>query len=360
MRGLWCGLMMGVVVLSLLACSKEQAGGKKDGGGMRASPVTVVTAQLMVMEAVQQAIGQVDSQSTPQITAEVAGQVDQVLVDIGSKVKVGQTLAMLENKDQKLALKASDAELRRLQSQADNQQRTLKRLESLQAQGFVTGSQVDEASTVLSSLNEQRAAAAAQLDIARRNLDKTRITSPVAGMIQGRLVSAGDYVSVGKPLFLIVGSLPTRVHLPFPETLAASLQLGQPVRMRSPVDPDRSYTGQITDIRPMITASNRALDVIVDSPESLGWPAGASVTAEVVTAVHNDAVVVPEQCLVQRPDGVVVYIASGGKAVARLVSTGLHQQGKVEILSGVTQGETVVLDGAGFLTDGAPIQVKQP
>jgi len=90
-----------------------------------------------------------------------------------------------------------------------------------------------------------------------------------------------------------------------------------------------------------------------------GAGGGASVNASVVTGRQEGAIVVPEQSLVLRPAGRVVYAIVDGKAQQRLVEVGGKQAGMVEIIKGVQAGETVALDGAGFLTDGAGVAVKQ-
>ena len=75
---------------------------------------------------------------------------------------------------------------------------------------------------------------------------------------------------------------------------------------------------------------------------------------------HPDAVVVPETSVVLRPAGTVVYVVENNTASQRVVTTGVRQNGGVEILGGLKAGETVAVDGAGFLTDKAAVTVKQP
>lgn len=103
----------------------------------------------------------------------------------------------------------------------------------------------------------------------------------------------------------------------------------------------------------------RAVVVIAEFTNPGGWRAGASVNGSVTLERRADAVLVPEVSVVQRPAGTVVYVVEDGKARARPVRTGIRQEGRVEILEGLDGSERVVVDGAGFLTDGAPVQVKE-
>jgi RND family efflux transporter MFP subunit len=148
-----------------------------------------------------------------------------------------------------------------------------------------------------------------------------------------------------------------RVRLPFPENLSAQLQRGMLVRVSSSAD-DLVLAGKIEEIRPMAGVGNRAFDVFVTLDNPGVWKPGASVVGKVVLGEHQNAVVVPEQSVVIRPAGKVVYVVKGDKVEQRLVQVGIEQNGEIEILSGLQANETVVVDGAGFLTDKAIVAVK--
>jgi multidrug efflux pump subunit AcrA (membrane-fusion protein) len=100
--------------------------------------------------------------------------------------------------------------------------------------------------------------------------------------------------------------------------------------------------------------------VIVKFDSDGKFRGGGTVNAQVVTGRKENAVVVPEQSVVLRPAGKVVYLVEDGKAIQRIVETGIRKDGFIEILSGLSGGETVVADGAGFLTNNAPVAVARP
>jgi multidrug efflux pump subunit AcrA (membrane-fusion protein) len=103
--------------------------------------------------------------------------------------------------------------------------------------------------------------------------------------------------------------------------------------------------------------------VLVDLDNDGQLRGGGTVNAAVVLSAKAQALTVPEQSVVLRPAGKVVYVVADaeGKKLARqqVVATGAKRGGKIEILSGLAGGETVALDGAGFLTDGAAVAIKQ-
>ena len=146
------------------------------------------------------------------------------------------------------------------------------------------------------------------------------------------------------------------VRLPFPEHVANRLRIGQTVTLNSFADPAKTATGTIREIRPALDSTTLSREVIVAA--SGGWRPSGSIRGEVVLGVRKNALVVPEQAVVLRPVGSVVYVAEGETVKQRIVQQGVQRGGEIEIISGVNAGETVVVDGASQLTDGAKIKVR--
>jgi RND family efflux transporter MFP subunit len=113
----------------------------------------------------------------------------------------------------------------------------------------------------------------------------------------------------------------------------------------------------VTEVRPSVNPANRSITVIVDFDNPGGWRPGASVRADVVLAVRQNAVTVPQVAIVRRPVGDVVYVINDGKAEERPVKRGLRSGKMVEVLEGLKAGEVVAVDGAGFLTQGGSVDV---
>ncbi|MDP3482469.1 MAG: efflux RND transporter periplasmic adaptor subunit, partial [Sulfuricella sp.] len=205
----------------------------------------------------------------------------------------------------------------------------------------------------------QNVAAREQYTRAAKNLSRTRIVSPVDGRVDNRMVSVGDWIDLGKPVFQLSTSENLRIRLPFPETAAQRIKVGQVVKLSTPTAPDAAVTGKIEQVRPMVGSTNRAFDAVVEVKNPGGWKPGASVNGAIVVEEHAEAVSVPEVSVVLRPAGKVVYVIENAKAVQHVVTTGVTQNGQVEILQGIRSGATVAVDGAGFLTDQAAVSVKE-
>jgi hypothetical protein len=147
------------------------------------------------------------------------------------------------------------------------------------------------------------------------------------------------------------------VRLPFPEQVANRLHIGQSVLLTSFAENGRAVAGRIREIRPALNATTLSRDVIVAVTDARWRPSG-SVRGEVTVGMRKNAVVVPEQAVVRRPAGAVVYAVEGETARERRVKTGIAREGVIEIIEGLAGDETVVVDGAGLLTDGARIKPR--
>lgn len=345
----WPWLLL--LAAGLVACG-QQAEEKKSGG----PPPTLVTAtqvQRGAIDVSEETLGTLESAHDPKVAAEVAGKVVKVLAFAGQAVKAGALLAVIDPGDAALQQRADEAEAHRLQLLEERQL-------ALVAKGFLSKSAGENATA-------QRDVARARADLSQRSLGKTRVTAPHDGIVESQLVAPGDYVKLGDAMFQLVANAGLRAHLPFPESAAPRLARGQTVVLTSPLLPGQSIEAPIAEIRPMVDAGSRALDVIVDLARVKGVEAlraGGTVNAAVRIATKEAALLVPEQSVVLRPAGKVVYaIVEAGdrkKAVQRVVQVGAKRKGMVEILDGLAAGDSVVLDGAGFLTDGASIGIKEP
>jgi len=322
----------------------------------RAVLIGTTVAQPRSLEIYEVVVGSLENVMDPKIAAEVAGRVTRVLGFTGKKVKRGELLAEIDSGDFEIQSRGDAAEIKRLQALLANQERVVERQQKLVGQGFISQNALDEALAQRAVLREQLSAARARAESTGRSLGKTKVVAPIDGEIEAQVVAPGDYVKVGDPLFALVGTQRMRAHLLFPESAANRIRPGLKVRLESPAAPGRAIDSAIDEIKPTVSAGNRALDAIVRFETDDGaFRGGGSVNARVVIEVKNDALMVPEESVVLRPAGKVVYVLAGGRVAQRQVETGLKQDGLQEILQGLAAGEVIATDGAGFLSDGAAV-----
>ena len=324
--------------------------------GPKPTLVTVTQVKDTAIEITESAVGSIEGLIDPTIAAEVAARVVKVHVSPGQRVKQGDLLATLDATDYALQRKEALAEVARIEALLENQTKVVTRSQALVNKNFISQNAVDTDIAQQNVLKEQLAGAKARVDTINHSSSKTVIYAPTDGVIEKKLVDTGEFVKVGDPLLQIISNKRLRAHIPFPERISAQLRPGMKVRLSTPTS-TKTIETVIRELKPLIIESNRSIDVLADITDESDWQPGASVTGTVVVGVQSSALMVPEQSVVLRPAGEVVYLVKDNKAHQVVVKTGQHQKGQVEIIDGLHASDTIVMDGAGFLTDQALIKI---
>lgn len=353
---------IGSLALFLAACgaggdnAKEKDSEKK---GQKPTLVTVTQVKNQAVETTQVSIGSLEGLIDPTVAAEVAARVVKVHVVIGQDVKQGQLIATLDATDFAMQRNEAQAEIARIQALLDNQAKIVARNQALVDKKFISQNAVDNDIAQQNVLKQQLEAARARVGSINHSSGKTRVIAPVSGVIEKKIVDSGDYVRIGDPIVQIISTQRLRAHLPFPEQIGAQLKPGLKVRLSTPTS-DKPFESTIHELKPMITEGSRSIDVIADVVNAPGWQPGATVTGTVVLGESAASMMIPEQSLVLRPAGEVVYVVRDKVAYQAIVKTGQRQNGLIEVLEGLQENDLVVVDGAGFLTDKAPVAIAKP
>ena len=339
------------------AARKETA--KSGKGGPQTVLITSAVAQPRTLEIFEDVVGTIENVIDPTVGAEVAGRVTRVAGFTGKKVNKGELLAEIDAADFAIQQRADQAEIGRLTSLLEQQERVVERNRKLVSQGFISQNAIDDAIAQRNALRQQLAAARARSEQTGRSVTTSRVVAPIDGEIETQIVAVGDYVKLGDPLFKLVGMQELRVHLLLPEAASTRIKPGLKVVLSPPAAPERLLEARIDEIRPTLGVNNRALNAIVKiRGDGSLFRGGGTVNARIVTSQLDGALMVPEQSVVLRPAGKVVYAIENGTARQRVVETGMRQDGLQQVVKGLNAGETVAADGAGFLTDGAAVSVR--
>ena len=328
--------------------------------GNQKTPVTATSVIRNTVIVTEESMGWIEAKINPKVAAEVSGQIEKIYVDTGQIVEAGETMLTIDSEPQKLEKKALQADVDRLEALIVNQQRTVERYRNLLAKKSISQERFDNAEVKLITLKEQLAGAFSRLLDNRRRLAKTSVFAPVGGRIEKRFVSEGDFVKPGTPLLQMMTDQFLRIVLPFPENVAANLAPGLEVRLTSPLSHDRIIEAQINQIRPAVNIYSRALEVIIYLENPGAWRPGGTINGTVIIERRENGILVPLRAIIRRPAGEVVYQIENNIARQRQVVTGQRQGDLIEIISGLKGDERIILDGAGFLTDGAAVVEKQP
>lgn len=360
MHNIYNALLLALLVGLVAGCGKNESSSKDNAANnnSKATLVTVTSIKQQPVEITEEGIGTLEGLIDPTVAAEVAARVVKVHASPGEQVKQGQLLATLDSADFTMQRNEAQAEVSRIQALLENQIKIVARNQALVDKNFISQNVVDNDKAQQNVLQQQLEAAKARVGSINHNSSKTRVISPVNGTVETRLVSAGDFLKVGDPIMQIISKQKLRAHLPFPEHIGAKLKPGLKVRLTTPTSQNMVET-VIHELKPMIAEGSRTIDVIADVINQTDWQPGATVNASVVLGEESSALMIPEQSLVLRPAGEVVYVVRDGIAYQAVVKTGYRKNGMIELLEGLKPDETIVVDGAGFLTDKTPVTISK-
>ncbi|MDO8250272.1 MAG: efflux RND transporter periplasmic adaptor subunit [Rhodoferax sp.] len=347
----------------------------------RAAGVEVARVKKISLRDDAQSVGSLQSRQSVMLRPEVAGRVKALGFSDGARVRKGQVLVQLDDTLQQ-------AEVKQALAQVSIAQANFKRNQELVAENFVAQRVLEE-----SLANVQ--VVEAQLALARARLSRMAILAPFDGTVGIRNVNVGDYVKDGADLVNLEDISSMYVDFRLPERYQSRLKPQQTVELALDAFPGRAFQARVEAINPLLDANGRSVGVRAILPNTLGEPApngkpagGAAGSAAplrpgmfarvtTVFSVNEAALVVPEEAIV--PQGgrqfvikVVAPAAVPATAAATLppdtkfvslrqeVKLGVRQQGKVEIIQGLTEGETVVVAGQQRLQrDGTPLRIVE-
>jgi RND family efflux transporter MFP subunit len=204
------------------------------------------------------------------------------------------------------------------------------------------------------------AVAEAQRDGMNVLLDHKRVRSPLTGSVARRLVSAGEYVRPGTPLFDLVADDPLTLRGDVPERFAEELQIGQTVEIRVDAYPDAAFVGRLRRVSPAANAANRSIAVEAEVPNpDRRLKAGFFAAANIVTRSDDAALMVPELAVISFAGITKLFVVRNDVAHERHVRIGTRdEQGLVEVLEGLHPDEVVATSGLARLEDGMAVAVR--
>jgi len=337
----------------LVACGDNEP---KNKSAKKEIYITTSKVILTTFEDKETAIGSVEGIIDPTVSAEISGKVIRLYARTGLLVTKGDLLAEIDEKNYKYELTRARAEVRLLQTRLVNQEKIYERNQKLVEKKFISSNALDNILTKKNETFEELEVALSKKDIAQSSFEKTKVYAPISGRIEKQIPSIGDFLKIGDPVFQIINIKKLRAHIPFPEKLVSKLKAGTPIRLKSPTSPNEIIS-KIAELKPKLMSDSRSIDVIADIENQLDWQPGASVKGTIVFSTRQ-GLAVPEQSVVLRPAGQVVYVVNGDKVEQRNIEIGINQNGVIEIISGLEQSEIVALDGAGYLTDQTNVNIS--
>jgi len=369
----------------------------------RAPISQVISAEAVIFPVAQAVI-------TPKITSPIR----QFLVQRGSRVRQGQVLAILENKDLAAAAEQSKGEFAQAEAgyattvgaglpeqrqkaeldtaaakeAFDAQQKLYNSRKELFQQGALPRRDLDSAQVALAQAHSQYQQAQKQLDDLRNlgekqalksaggqlsamtgkyrgaeaQLSYSEIRSPINGVVTDRPLYPGELATANQPLLTVmdISKLIAKAHIAQSE--AASLKVGNPAELRVP-GLDDPVKGRVTLVSPALDPGSTTLEVWVEAPKpDPALRPGITVTLSIIAKTVKDAIVVPTSAVFKSPEGadIVLLAGSDGHAHVKTVQIGVRTADRTQIVSGIKVGDAVISSGGYALPDNTAIKIEVP
>jgi len=347
-------------------------GGPGGPGGARVQTVQTDVVSTGMLSERAALTGSLRAKEQVDVSPKIAGRLVSVMVDTGHSVARGALIAQIEDDEirqqverSKAAIAVVDATIAQREAELDNARAEHERKKQLSDAGLLSRIELD-------ALEMRRRVAHSQVELARaqkrqseaeqRELNirqsQTRIYSPISGLVAKRHAHPGAMVSSGNPIVTVVSVAPMVIEAKASERDIARVKRGLPVSITVDSLPGQRFTGRVMRISPLLDAQTRNGSVEIEIPNRDGMLKGEMFArVDLDLGSSRETTLLPRDALVYRGDQPGVYVIESEKAKFIALQTGLTQEDKVEVVSGLKAGDTVITRGSNLLKDGDRVRV---
>jgi HlyD family secretion protein len=383
-------LLLVAFAAPVVSCSKSQTAQARSSE-TDARPVAVTAVHKEPVRRAVDVVGTLAAVDQVTVSSETDGKVRRILADLGDRVRAGQVLIELDSERQQYTLEQQQAALARALAQygatdpknlpeiektpdvqkakADLVQATqsFERASELFKRTLISQQALDDAKTALESKKASYDAALqtarnlrasipgseATMKLAGRQLRDTEIRAPFDGYVERRMVNLGELVKAPMPVMAIVRLDPLKVTAEMPEKMAPWITAGRPLELHVDAYPDRTFSGNVTRISPAVNTSTRAFafEAVVPNPDALLKP-GTFARVHVESDKVDPVLTLPYSALQYRYGVNRVFVVQGDRLAMRELKVGDRMGERIEIVSGVKEGERVAVTDVDALNDG--------
>jgi RND family efflux transporter MFP subunit len=296
------------------------------------------------------------------VSALVPGRITALNVAEGDRVHAGEVLATIDSHTYEDQLRQAEAALAQARATVQNAQQNLTRNQTLFQRGIAAGKDLEDAKTQLSVAEGAEHQAEAAESTVKLQVGRTRILSPLDGVVAKRFANIGEQVdgTAAQPIVEIASI--SEVELPgsLPAAYISKIHVGETLPITSGAFPGKTFGGRIVAISPTVDPATNVGSVRIRIANPTGMlKLGMYLNALVPVQTHAKALSVPPEAVYHDDSGKTrVYKVEGDTAKAVEVKLGIETKDRVEILSGVTNGDTVILTGGYGLGDTTKVKVK--
>jgi RND family efflux transporter MFP subunit len=302
------------------------------------------------------------------LSFKVGGTIQRLPIKVGDQVRVGQSIAELDPKDYELQMEDAQAGLERAQAEARNAESNYQRTRALYENRNASRNDLDAARSGSESSKAAVTSAHKKLELARLQLDYTKLTAPLAGAIANVQVEVNENVRSGQTVALLEAGSTLEVQVGIPGVLIARIREGDRVSVRFDAIPGRSFPASIREVGVATTGGATTFPVkarLDEADASIRSGMAAEVTFTFATGESGEHFYVPPVAVGEDRSGRFVFVVapqggSVGVAQRRNVTVGELTQEGLEILNGLADGDLLVTAGVSRISDGQQVRLLEP
>ena len=287
---------------------------------------------------------------------------DRLPVAEGDAVAAGQVLAEIDARAFVDQRRQAVAGVSQAKAALENARNNLERNERLFSRGIAAGKEVEDARAQRAAAEAALETANAALETAERQISRTHVTSPIAGLVVKRLVSVGEQVdgTAAQPIVEVANLDRVEVAAAVPAEYLGRVKVTQHAEVSTDAYAGQSFDGEIVAIAPAVdTATNTALARIRLANPGRLLKVGMFAQARITVGERKGVLTVPPSAVAKGEDDSAVYVISGDVATRTKVTLGFETSDAVEILSGVTEGQRVLTSAVHGLGERARLTKPQ-
>jgi RND family efflux transporter MFP subunit len=342
--------IIGIIALALVVLIVVRFSAVGSSADARRSNIPLVKVEKAVRENVEYKLefnGDVIAIQQASIYSKVSGNLDRVLVDMGTHVRHDQLLAVIDSTELYQQVQQTAATYA-------NARTIYQRNEELLKQNLVAKQDRDNAEAAMK-------VALANYATAKTKLSYARITAPFSGYITKRYLDAGALVTNNNStLFSLMDLDSVKVIINVLEKDIPLIAVGKKAIVTVDAFPGKEYEGTISRLSEAVDLSTRTMAVEIDIPNrDNSLKPGMFATVTLIVSQHPDAITVPTYALMKDNIGQFVFVLVNNTAKKIRVQLGIEVGTRTEITSGLSGEETIITTGQQFLHDGSPVTVQQ-
>ncbi len=307
-------------------------------------PVSVTIAHKQRLVTNILLVGTINASNDVDVISETQGTVKEAYAKVGQYVSAGTVLARVDDEIPRSNLAAAEINYQKAI-------RDYERSEALFQENSISPAQLDVARLGMQAAKNQR-------DIAKRQLENTHIKSPISGTMNSRTINVGTMVQPGMPVANIVDISTLKVNVNVAEQEAFKLKVGDKVEVTTDIYPEYKFIGRLDNIAAKADAAHTyPVEIVVSNSDQYPLKAGMFARVSFTSLAPDEALTIPRLALIGSIKNAQVFRIKKGMADLRTVVIGRQSSEFLEVLNGISRGDTIVTNGQNNLVDGARVLI---